>query len=450
MKAMKIFVIEDDEFYGKVLRHHISLNPDYEVELFANGTDAIKALRDKPDLITLDYSLPDMSGFEVLRRIKDQLPEVPVVIISGQEHVETAMTLLREGAHDYLTKNEHTKDLLWNIIRNLSEKLALQSELTHLKAEVKTKYKIGNLILGDSPVMQSVFRMIEKAAQTNITVSLTGETGTGKELAAKSIHFNSPRHGKAFVPVNLAAIPETLIESELFGHEKGAFTDAQSRRIGKFEEANGGTLFLDEIGEMPLHLQSKLLRVLQEREITRIGGNQEIKIDVRLVVATHRNLTEMVKEGKFREDLYYRLLGMPIEMPPLRDRTNDIIILAKHFLNEFARENKMATLHITTEAAEKILSYSFPGNVREQKAAMDLAAVLCNGTEVTAGDISFNSSNRMFNLLNEQKSMREFQITIIEHFLRKFNGDIERVAELLKIGKSTIYRMIQNKEVHSI
>jgi two-component system, NtrC family, response regulator AtoC len=233
----------------------------------------------------------------------------------------------------------------------------------------------------------------------------------------------------------------------LFGHEKGAFTDAQSRRIGKFEEANGGTLFLDE---MPLHLQSKLLRVLQEREITRIGGNQEIKIDVRLVVATHRNLAEMVKEGKFREDLYYRLLGMPIEMPPLRDRANDIIILAKYFLTDFARENKMGPLHITTEAAEKILSYPFPGNVRELKAAMELAAVLCNGIEITVSDVSFNSSNKLADLFNEQKSLREFQISIIEHYLRKHNGDIERVAELLKVGKSTIYRMIQNKEVQVV
>lgn len=261
-----------------------------------------------------------MNGDELLKQIRENSPDTKVIIISGQEDVKVALDLLKKGANEYIVKDEDTKDRIWNALKNLRENIQLKQEIEILKEEVSRKYDFSNSIIGNSPVVQLVFSMMEKAARTNITVSVTGETGTGKELVAKSIHYNSTRKSMSFVAVNLAAIPKDLLESELFGHEKGAFTGAIARRIGKFEEASKGTLFLDEIGEMDINMQAKLLRALQEKEIVRVGSNDIVKVDVRIIVATHRNLLEMVKNGSFREDLYYRILGLPINLPPLRER----------------------------------------------------------------------------------------------------------------------------------
>ena len=444
---MRIFVVEDDPLYGKIISHHLSLNPDNDVVWLKSGQECLRRLSELPDLITLDYSLPDISGLEVLKKIKQDKAETKVIIISGQENIGTAISLLREGAYDYIVKGDETKDRLWNLVNNLRERVDLQKELSQLKSEVQSKYEFSKSLIGNSAALKRTFDLMEKAAKTNITVSVTGETGTGKELVAKAIHYNSLRKDKAFVAVNIAAIPDTLIESELFGHEKGSFTDAYAKRIGKFEEANKGTIFLDEIGEMDIQMQAKLLRVLQEREITRIGGNKVIPIDARVIVATNRDLSEMLRRGKFREDLYYRLLGLPIELAPLRERGNDVIVLAKYFLDTFSKENGFGKIQISTEAQVKLSSYLYPGNIRELKAVIELAAVMCTDSIIQDTDIQFNSTSDISELFTKEKSLREYQISIIRHFMNKYNRDIDLAAGKLKIGKSTIYRMIQNKEL---
>ena len=301
--ALKIFILEDDTWYGSILQHYLSLNPDFEVKRFENSKDFFGKLYEQPDVVTLDYSMPDMDGSEVLKRIKEAHPGIQVIIISGQEDVGTAISLLKNGAFDYIVKDDDTKDRIWNSLMHLSEINGLKKEVEHLKEQVGKKYDFSKFLLGKSESIEKVFGLIEKASKNNITVSITGETGTGKEMVAKAIHYNSDRHKKPFVAVNVAAIPRDLLESELFGHEKGAFTGAVTRRIGKFEEANNGTLFLDEIGELDINLQAKLLRVLQEREITRVGANDVVPINVRIIVATHRNLLEEVQQKTFREDL---------------------------------------------------------------------------------------------------------------------------------------------------
>jgi DNA-binding NtrC family response regulator len=285
--------------------------------------------------------------------------------------------------------------------------------------------------------------MMSKAIKTNINVSINGETGTGKEVVAKAIHYNSDRNKKKFVAVNMTALPKELVESELFGHEKGAFTGAINRKEGKFEEANGGTIFLDEIAEMDLSLQSKLLRVLQEREVIRVGGNEKVKLDVRLIVATHKNLAEEVKKGNFREDLYFRIMGLPIELPPLRERGEDILILSKFFIESFVKENKLSPLQLTQEAKDKLLHHYFPGNVRELKTIIDLACVMCENNQITADDITLTSFRKDEVFMGEQKTLREYTIDIVKHYLKKNNDDVITTSKILDIGKSTIYKMKQ-------
>ncbi len=447
MNTFKIFVIEDDPFYGELIRRHLALNPDNEVFLFSTGKDALTNLHISPHLISLDYRLPDLSGMEVLKRINTSNPDIPVIIVSGQEDINTAVELLRMGAYDYFVKDDHTKTRLWNAANKIRENLMLRTELSELKEEVGKKYEFGNILKGNSQEIQRIFRLMSRAIKTNITVSITGETGTGKELVAKAIHYNSGRSNKPFVAVNVSAIPNELIESELFGYEKGAFTGATTRKIGKFEQATEGTLFLDEIGEMGLNMQAKILRVLQENELTRIGGNTVIKISPRIIVATHRNLAEEVRKGNFREDLYYRILGLPIELPPLRDRGHDILILAKHFSDTFCKENGLPAKTITKEAQDKLLDYTFPGNVRELRAVIELACVLSDSTKIEPSHINFNSTNSLSDFLLEETSLAEYNKKIIRYFLVKYNNNVNLAAKKLDIGKSTIYRMIKNNEL---
>jgi len=447
MKLLKIFIVEDDPMYAKILNFHLSKNPDYEIENFASGKECIKNLYKNPAIITLDYTLPDMSGMEVLKKIRKHNSDISVIIISGQENVSTAVNLLKEGAYDYLVKDNETRDRIWNSIKNIRENLELKNEISVLREEIEKKYEFNKILIGNSPSLFHVFSLMEKAAKSNITVSITGETGTGKELVAKAIHYNSQWKRKPFVVVNVSAVPKDLIESEMFGHEKGAFTGAISKRIGKFEEAHKGTLFLDEIGEMDIAMQSKLLRVLQEKEFTRVGGNGNVKVDVRVIVATHRNLLDDVKSGRFREDLYYRLLGLPIELPPLRDRSNDILILAKYFIDEFCKENKMPKINISSSTQDKLMRYPFPGNVRELKAVMELSAVMTNSSTIDPDDVNFYSTSSMTDLLLQECSLQEYTRKIIKSYLNKYNNDILLVAKKLDIGKSTIYRMKKNKEI---
>ena len=446
-EPVRIFAVEDDPTYVKFLRYVLELNPDNELKIFSTGKECIAHLHEKPTIITLDYTLPDISGEEVLKKIKNYDSNLPVIIISGQEEVSTAVKLLKLGAYDYITKDEDTKDRLLNSINNARKNVSLVNEIAYLKKEISEKYEFGNSIIGSSKAIKKVFSILEKAVKTNITVSITGETGTGKELVAKAIHYNSDKKKNPFVAVNIAAIPNDLIESELFGHEKGAFTGAVARRLGKFEEARGGTIFLDEIGEMDLNLQSKLLRVLQEKEITRIGGNAVIKVDARVVVATHRNLAEEVKNGKFREDLYYRLLGLPISLPALRDRDNDIVIIARYFLDQFCQENDLGKISISKSAQEKLLKYPWPGNVRELKSVIELAAVLTSEDEITEAEINFNSVVKENNFAYEDLTLKEYTHRIIQHFLEKYDNNVIKVAKKLDIGKSTIYRYLKEREM---
>lgn len=446
--TIKIFVVEDDPTYRKFLEYVLSLNPDFEVQFFSSGNDCIKNLHLKPSIIALDYTLPDMSGEEVLKKVMNYNSGIQVIIVSGQDKIGTAVKLLKLGAYDYIIKNEDTKDLLLNAINNARKNIYLKEEINSLRTELSAKYEFENSIIGNSKAMKKVFSLLEKAVSTNIIVSIAGETGTGKELIAKSIHYNSMRKGEPFVPVNIAAIPRELIESELFGHEKGSFTGAVTRRIGKFEEAQKGTIFLDEIGEMDLSLQAKLLRVIQEKEVTRIGGSNVIKLDVRVLVATHRNLAEEVKQGNFREDLYYRLLGLPIMLPPLRERDNDVIMLAKFFLKEFCKENSLEPMRFSKKAQEKLLSYQYPGNVRELKSVVDLAAVLADGNEIDEDDIKFSSIVDDKKLVMEELTLKEYTFKIIRHMLEKYDNNVIKVAKKLDIGKSSIYRYL--KEMESI
>jgi len=448
-KAFKIFVVEDDEWYNRLLVHTLSLNPDYEIQSFSTGKDCLANLHEAPDIVTLDYRLPDMKGLEVLKQIKEINEDVQIILISEQDDIEVVVTLLRLGAYDYIVKSKDIRERLLNTVNNIRQGSNLKKEIVNLRQEVKQKYTDQNTIIGNSAATRKIYELIEKAIRTNITVTLTGETGTGKELVAKAIHYNSSRSKQPFVAVNVAAIPKELIESELFGHEKGSFTGAAFRRIGKFEEANGGTLFLDEMAEMDISLQAKLLRALQEKEIVRIGSNTPVKTDCRIIIATNKDLQEEIKKGNFRQDLYYRLYGLPIELPPLRDRENDVIILARHFINVFCKENKMTIKTLTPEASTRLLSYPFPGNIRELKSVIELAVTLADQDEITADHIVLGrGQNLLDDLGNEELSLREYDIRIVKKFLDRYDNNIKLVAEKLDLGVATIYRMLKenNKE----
>jgi two-component system, NtrC family, response regulator AtoC len=446
----KIFVVEDDNWYRNFLTYSLQLNPDYEVKAFENGKDCLNSLHEKPDLITIDYSLPGMNGADLIKKIKEIDDQIQLIVISGQEDVGTAVDLLKLGVFDYLIKNEDTKHRLLNSAQNALINTSLKSEITELKADLGKKYDFSKTIIGNSDALKKTFGLIEKAATSKITVSITGETGTGKELVAKAIHYNSDRRKSNFVAVNVAAIPRELIESELFGHEKGAFTGADSRRIGKFEQAIKGTIFLDEIGELDLNLQAKLLRVLQEREVTRIGSNNAIPIDVRIIVATHKNLATEVQEGRFREDLYYRLLGLPIHLPPLRDRGNDVVHLSKFFIDEYVKENKSSKIILSNDAQKKLLDYTFPGNIRELKAIVELACVLCDNNTIESKDITYNSEKSINNILSQEMTFDDYTNLIIKLYLDKNDDNVISVAKKLNIGKSTIYRIMKTESFQKI
>ncbi|MEM8897397.1 MAG: sigma-54 dependent transcriptional regulator, partial [Bacteroidota bacterium] len=436
-QALSVFVVEDDEWYRELLAYNLELNPDYQITKFETGTDCIQALNQRPDIITLDYRLPDMEGSEVLKRIKEFDPEIEVIIISEQENIETAVELLKMGAYDYLVKAQDIRDRLLNVVNNIRKNRSLRKELNTLRQEVAQKYDFSTSIIGQSQPIKKVFSLIEKAINNNITVTITGETGTGKELVAKAIHFNSKRKSHPFVPVNMAAIPKDLIESELFGHEKGAFTGANNRRIGKFEEANKGTLFLDEIGEMDITFQAKLLRALQEKEIIRIGSNKIVKTDCRIIVATNRNLIDEVKKGNFREDLYYRLFGLPVELPPLRERGKDIILLAKYFIESFCKDNELPNFTLTPPAQKKLLAYGYPGNIRELKSIVELAAVMTNEDDIDEDVITFSTSDPLPDALSEEMTLKQYTHRIISIYLKKYDDNIKLVADKLDIGQST-------------
>ena len=447
MKSFRIFIVENDDFYGPMLKHFLEKNPDYEVHLFTNGKDCLKHLFLQPSLITLEYTLPDLSGLELLHKLKCNDQFVPIVIVSEQNSISTAIDLLHSGAYGYIEKNNQTTQRLWQLIQQIQKEEPLTPNNFIHAPNDKHAFPFQSTIKGNSKALKTVFEKMNKVINNKITISIHGETGTGKELVAKALHDHSSRRNHAFIPVNISAIPESLIESEMFGYEKGAFTDAKNKRLGIFEQAHKGTLFLDEITEMSLNMQSKLLRVLQDKSFFRIGGSQMIRSDFRLIVASNKNLLEEVNKGQFRKDLYYRLLGMPIELPPLRDRGKDIAILARHFIREFCKENNLSPKSISQDAIDKLMSYEYPGNIRELKAIVELSVVMTNHAEIQASDISFGQSPSLKDFIEEEMSLATYQKRIIRYYLDKYNSNVVLVAKKLGIGKSTLYRMLKNQEI---
>ncbi|REJ84912.1 MAG: sigma-54-dependent Fis family transcriptional regulator [Bacteroidetes bacterium] len=391
MATTRIFIVEDDQFLGNIIKKNLEKIDSLDVTHFLTPEECLKNLHLNPDIVSIDYLLPGMNGLELMERIKNYNSNIHCIIVSGQEKIDVVIETYQKGAEDYIIKNDNAMINLENSIRRLCKAVSLQQENEALKEQIMDRNKY-NTILGNSGAVLKVLKLIQKVEKSNIMVLVTGQSGTGKELVARSIHYNSPRAKKPFVTVNMGAIPEDLIESELFGHEKGAFTDARDRRIGKFEEANEGTIFLDEIGEMDLMMQTKLLRVLQEKEVTRIGSNKAIKLDVRVIAATNRNLAVEVKEGRFREDLFYRLQGFLIHLPPLYDRGDDVILLSKTFLSDFCRENKMPNVTLSKEAAKFLMDYKWPGNVRELKAVIERAAIMSENNIISPEDLVFANS----------------------------------------------------------
>jgi len=383
----KILVIEDDETVRDLL-HSFLEEKGFDVTTAESGVAGIDMLRvEKYDLILTDLKLPGgIDGMGVLRDVTDNKINIPVIVLTAHATVETAVQAMKNGAFDYITKPFNFDELMIILKKALSVS-KLQQENVMLKMQLKKKYDFKGLI-GDSPPMQAVYELIEKIADTDSTVMITGESGTGKELIAKTIHYNNvARAAGPFVPLNCAAIPRDLLESELFGHEKGAFTGAINTRIGRFELAQGGTLFLDEVGELDPALQVKLLRILQEREFERVGGVKTIKVDVRILAATNKDLEKATKEGKFREDLFYRLNVIPLHLPPLRKRIEDISLLLAHFVQEFAKKRKCEPLTFSPEAMECLMKYHWPGNVRELENLVERLSILANNKVVQASDL---------------------------------------------------------------
>ncbi|MBN1153483.1 sigma-54-dependent Fis family transcriptional regulator [candidate division KSB1 bacterium] len=440
-----MLVVDDDKNICKIIEINLKKNKSYDVNLVTNGEACLKLIGEQiPDLVLLDIQMPGIDGIETLKRIKEYEPRIPVVMMSAHATVEKAVKSMRLGAYDFITKPFAT-DRLMVTVQNALMTSSLKLELDELKSELKNKYEFKNII-GQSGVMQEVFKALEKVINSNVTVLIQGESGTGKELIARAIHFHSnSRSHKPFVAVNCSALPESLLESELFGHEKGSFTGAAGRRIGKFEQADGGTVFLDEVGLMSPMTQSKLLRVLQEREFERVGGNELIKVDVRVISATNKDLEEAMKKNEFREDLYYRLSVFPIKLPPLRDRREDIPLLSAFFLEKYSRQENKTIEGISPDALELLLAYNWPGNVRELENAIERAVVLAADNEIHSKDLPAAvrsiGEKKMFESDNTLSSwIEKLEEEALRQALLECEGNISKTAKKLGIGRATIYR----------
>lgn len=417
----------------------------YEITTSTNGEACLKTIRESvPDLVLLDIQMPGIDGIETLKRIKEEEPLVPVVMMSAHGTIEKAVQSMKLGAYDFITK-PFASDRLLITVSNALINSSLKKEVDELKRELKDKYQFQNII-GQSGVMQEVFRAIEKVVDSNVTVVIQGESGTGKELIARAIHYHSKtRSANAFVAVNCSALPESLLESELFGHEKGSFTGAAGRRIGKFEQADGGTVFLDEIALMTPATQAKVLRVLQEKEFERVGGNELVKVDTRVVSATNRDLEEAVKKEEFREDLFYRISVFPIKLPALRERKEDIPLLAAHFLTKYATQEGKEIEDISPDALELLMAYHWPGNVRELENAIERAIVLANPPEIATKDLPNSVRSLGEKKIYESDSklstwIEKLEEEALRQALLECEGNISQTAKKLGIGRATIYR----------
>lgn len=388
-RSIRIILLEDDPIYGLTMKKAVEEdNSAYDVTLCTTGAEFLQSLHLNPDIVSLDYYLPDMTGLDILKKVKAHDSNIQTIVISGQETAEVVVEAYNSGANKYIIKNDKAILELRRSLQTLSENIQLRQEVENLREQIIDRSRY-DMLIGESKPILKVLRLVQKVEKSNILVLITGESGTGKDVVARTIHYNSPRKRKPFVPVNVAAIPEDLIESELFGHEKGAFTGAITKRIGKFEEANGGTIFLDEIGEMNMNLQTKLLRILQDSKVSRLGSNKEIQLDIRVIAATNKNLMERVKEGLFREDLFYRLQGFLLHLPPLRERDNDIILLTNYFLKAFCESNRMPLKQFSKSALQSLLQHDWPGNVRELKSVVERAALISDTQEIQEDDIMY-------------------------------------------------------------
>ena len=388
--GFKVALVDNDEMFATGVAHTLKLE-GYEVEIFQEGGAFLKRMNDGFSIVLVAYSLPDLSGMDILKYITKGVSKLPVIIVSGQTEIQVVIDAYDNGAERYILKDNSAFANIKQAVKNSARVVALENEVELLHEEIEDRSKYSDII-GDSSAMLRVLKLIQRVERTDTLVMITGASGTGKEVVAHAIHKNSNRKRKPFVAVNVAAIPDELLEDELFGHERGAFTGAGGRRKGRFEEANSGTIFLDEIGEMDLKLQTKLLRVLQEKKVSRLGSNKEISLDVRIIAATNKNLGKLVKEGKFREDLYYRIQGFLIHLPLLRERGRDVLILARHFMVEFAKKYKAGELILTKEAEEKLLDHRWDGNVRELMAVIDRCILMRDGQEIAAEDLIFSDS----------------------------------------------------------
>jgi two-component system, NtrC family, response regulator PilR len=446
----KILVVDDEQSMREFLEIMLK-KEDYKVSLASNGEEVLKLLeRDIFDLVLLDVRMPKMDGIAVLKKIKALAPETIVIMITAYASHDTAVKAMKEGAYDYITK-PFKIDEIKLIIENALEKKNLQKENSLLKQVVRDRYHFDNII-GQSPKMQTLYDLLEKVSPTKTNILVTGESGTGKELVAKAIHYNSPRKDRPFVTLNCGAIPESLIESELFGHMKGAFTDAIATKKGLFEVADEGTLFLDEISELPLLMQVKLLRVLQDREFKRVGGTEDLRVDVRIIAATNKDLEEAVREKRFREDLFYRLNVIQIKLPPLRERTDDIPRLALHFLKKFSAELNKTISTVSPEAHRLLQDYAYPGNVRELQNIIERAVALESSQELTAQNLRSYLDEHLqikkggldLDIPSEglEKFVEEIERTLLVKALNRTHGIKKKAAELLGINfRSMRYRL---------
>jgi two-component system NtrC family response regulator len=447
MKAPKILVVDDEEHLRRVLQVQLQ-QIGYHVETAPNGAEALGMLeRDQFVLMLVDMRMPAMSGLDLLKRVRADYPEVIVIILTAYGTIETAVEAMRAGAYDYIAKPVHPDELRLVVDRAL-EHARLVEEVTVLRASLDSKYGFEHII-GRSDVLLSVLDMATRAARSQSTVLIQGETGTGKELLARAIHFNSPRRDRPFVTINCGAIPRELLESELFGFRRGAFTGALENKRGKLEMADGGTLFLDEIGELPLELQAKLLRLIQQGEIDKIGAVEPIKVDVRVVAATHRNLQKMVEEGGFREDLYYRLAVIPLNLPPLRDRADDIQELVQVFFEQSKRKHGRHGMVLSPALLPYFSRHRWPGNIRELENVIERLVVLSRSDEILLSDLPEALrrerpiiSDLQLELPPQGINLEALEKELILRALQRFNGNQTHAAQYLDISRKTlIYRM---------
>jgi DNA-binding NtrC family response regulator len=448
-----ILFIDDDPGSRESLTLLLELE-GYEVEAVAAGEDAMELLSRKSyDVVITDLFLPGVSGIDILKHVKEHSLPCNVILITGNATAETAVKAMKEGAFDYITKPLNFEKLKV-LVAKAVEKTRLVAENLYLRQQLRGKYKFDNII-GNSPAIQPVFSRMEKILHTESTVLILGESGTGKELVARAIHFNGLRKEKPFIPINCGAIPGELLESELFGHMRGSFTGAVADKPGKFELANHGTIFLDEIGTMPLHLQMKLLRVLQEQEIERVGSTHRTKLDVRIISATNSDLEEKVRRGEFREDLYYRLNVIPIPLPPLRERREDIPLLAKHFLRKICTDMRRPVLDLTQDAIRALESYEWPGNVREMENAIERAVALTDSDVIDRQDLPSQIGNVALENehlptlhipdegLNMAETIAHIEQTLIKQAMDKSRNVKARAATLLNINRTTLVEKIR-------